>query len=192
MSSLVLNGDTSGSVTVTVPAVAGTNSVTLPAAAGTVMVSGNMPAFSAYMSANQSLSNATSTLMQFNTKFFDTGSCFNNTGSTVTLNGISVPAYSFAPNVSGYYMVTGNLAGPSSMVGNTASLLGKNVTSGYQYLGSVGNISGGIQAVGSTLVYLNGTSDYVYITGYQSTGGAALIYSGISGSIFSAYLVRTA
>jgi len=48
MSSMILNGDTSGAITVTVPAVAGTNTVTIPAAAGTVMVSGNMPTFSYY------------------------------------------------------------------------------------------------------------------------------------------------
>jgi hypothetical protein len=39
MGSLVLTGDTSGSVTVAVPAVAGTNTATFPAATGTVIVS---------------------------------------------------------------------------------------------------------------------------------------------------------
>ena len=40
MSSVVLSGDTSGSVTLTVPAVAGTNTVTVPAGTGTVAVQG--------------------------------------------------------------------------------------------------------------------------------------------------------
>ena len=40
MGSLVLTGDTSGSVTVAVPAVAGTNTATFPAATGTVVISG--------------------------------------------------------------------------------------------------------------------------------------------------------
>ena len=39
MSSIVLSGDTSGTVTVSVPAVAGTNTATLPAATGTVLLS---------------------------------------------------------------------------------------------------------------------------------------------------------
>jgi microcystin-dependent protein len=39
MSSVVISGDTSGTVTVTVPAVAGTNTITLPASTGTVMFS---------------------------------------------------------------------------------------------------------------------------------------------------------
>jgi hypothetical protein len=39
MSSVVISGDTSGTVTVTVPAVAGTNTVTIPASTGTVLLS---------------------------------------------------------------------------------------------------------------------------------------------------------
>ena len=37
MSSLILNGDTSGSVTFQVPAVAGTNTITIPATTGTLV-----------------------------------------------------------------------------------------------------------------------------------------------------------
>ena len=40
MSSVVLSGDTSGTVTVTVPAIAGSNTVTVPAGTGTVAVQG--------------------------------------------------------------------------------------------------------------------------------------------------------
>ena len=40
MSSVVLSGDTSGTVTITVPAVAGSNTVTVPAGTGTVAVQG--------------------------------------------------------------------------------------------------------------------------------------------------------
>jgi hypothetical protein len=40
MSSVIISGDTSGTVTVTVPAVAGTNTVTIPAGTGTIAVQG--------------------------------------------------------------------------------------------------------------------------------------------------------
>jgi hypothetical protein len=43
MASIVLNGDTSGSVTLSPPAVAGTNTITLPAATGTAVVTGTTP-----------------------------------------------------------------------------------------------------------------------------------------------------
>ena len=36
-----------------------------------------------------------------NNEIFDQGGCYNNTGSTVTLNGLSAPAYSFCPNKAG-------------------------------------------------------------------------------------------
>jgi hypothetical protein len=50
MASLVLNGNTSGSVTISSPAVSGTTTLTLPVQTGTVMANGlNGPAFSAYL-----------------------------------------------------------------------------------------------------------------------------------------------
>lgn len=39
MSSIVVSGDTSGTVTLTVPAVAGTNTITAPALTGNMLVS---------------------------------------------------------------------------------------------------------------------------------------------------------
>ena len=77
---------------------------------GTVMVSGNMPAFSAYQGTTQSVSASTPTNMTISIKEFDTATAFNNTASTVTLNGLSVPAYAFMPPVAGYYQVNGQVA----------------------------------------------------------------------------------
>ncbi len=45
MASIVVNGDTSGAVTLSAPAVAGTVTVTLPSASGTMAVSGGSPSF---------------------------------------------------------------------------------------------------------------------------------------------------
>jgi hypothetical protein len=42
MSSVVISGDTSGSITLSAPAVAGTNTITLPASAGTVALTNSM------------------------------------------------------------------------------------------------------------------------------------------------------
>src|SRR6056300_498996 len=57
----------------------------------------NYPAFSAQLSADQTVSSATFTKVEIDSETFDSDGCYNNTGSTVTLNGISVPSYSFAP-----------------------------------------------------------------------------------------------
>ena len=93
MSSLVINGDTSGSITLAAPAVAGASTYTLPAATGTVMVSGNMPAFSAYSNANQSITAGVTTKVALQLEVFDTANAFDTTN------------YRFTPQVAGYYQV---------------------------------------------------------------------------------------
>lgn len=184
MASIVLNGDTSGSVTVSPPAVAGTQTVTLPAASGVLQVSGNMPTFAAYQSSAQTLAATTSTLLQMQTEEWDTAGAFNNTGSTVTLNGISVPAYAFAPPVAGYYQV--NSAWSTSLGDTLYITIYKNGT-----LYKTGTILGG--SLGPTVgvtVYLNGTSDYIQSYGWCL--GGRTINTGISSTYFQAIMVRSA
>jgi hypothetical protein len=61
------------------------------------------PYFSATNSGTQDLTSGTTANIVFQTEIIDSDGCFNNTGNSVTLNGISTDANSFAPNVSGYY-----------------------------------------------------------------------------------------
>jgi hypothetical protein len=168
MSSLVLSGDTSGTITVAVPAVAGSNTATLPAATGTVMVSGNMPAFSAYLSANQNITSTVITKVTLDTEEYDTAGCFNNTGSTVTLNGLSVPSYSFCPNVAGYYQVSAQLryAVSGGAIGSAFANFVKNGSPIYRFNElTAGSYTSGLSVIGSALIYLNGTGDYISIEG---------------------------
>ena len=67
------------------------------------------PSFFAYPDGNDSISDSTTTVVQHDVERYDTGGCYNNTGSTVTLNSLSVPAYSFCPNVAGKYFVYGHI-----------------------------------------------------------------------------------
>jgi hypothetical protein len=187
MSSVVISGDTSGAVTLTVPAVAGTRTATLPAATGTVMVSGNMPAFAAYIS-TQSISADTLTKMAYDNKFFDTASCYNNTGSTVG----GIPAYSFLPNVAGYYQVSMScyFSGYAA-TGFVGISIGKNGTT-YCEVQRV-NIASGVIG-GAGLVYLNGTTDYLSGYFYAANNNGTTLVSN-NGSVFSnlsAALVRGA
>lgn len=193
MSSLVLSGDTSGTVTVTVPAVAGTNTVTIPAVTGTAMVSGNMPTFSAYAT-SQTISSSTPTNITYTTEEFDTANCFNNTGSTVTLNGLSVPAYAFCPPVAGYYQINGQVCyNAVSSSRYCYIIIYKNGNQWKQGsfcpLNSADYAAVNVQAV----VYLNGTGDYVQIySGQNSTGSVGTIVAGVSYTHFSACMLRTA
>ena len=67
----------------------------------------NTPSFFAHRngSGNQSISENTQTKVQMDQEVYDVGGCYNATGSTVTLNSISVPSYAFAPNEAGKYFI---------------------------------------------------------------------------------------
>jgi hypothetical protein len=176
---MVLSGDTSGSVTVTVPAVSGTNTATLPAATGTVMVSGNMPAFNATTSASQSVGQTTWTKIQFNTKNFDTNTNFS------TVN------YRFTPTVSGYYQLNGGctLTGSATTGGIQIALVVNGVT---YYRGNrlPCVASQDIQAVVSNVLYFNGSTDYVELYIYQFS--AVTLTTDQNNCYFSGVLTRTA
>jgi hypothetical protein len=154
---------------------------------GTVMVSGNMPTFSAYQNTNQSYSSGVVALVNFQEKNWDTAGAFNNTASTVTLNGLSVPAYAFCPNVAGYYQVN-LMVRTNNSNAEAQSNIYKNGSAWCA--GSAINITSGTQSGtgSSSIVYLNGTSDY--IQGYVYTGSAGTGSSGNQSTQFSAILVR--
>lgn len=176
--SLVLPGATSGAVTIDVPAVAGTNAITLPAKTGNVAVDG--PAFSAYQSTVQSISNNTFTKVQFQTEEFDTASCYDNATN-----------YRFTPNVAGYYQVSANvtLGGASGVQYTTVYKNGAR----YRESSTIQN-GGAINCTVSELMYLNGSTDYIEVFCYQSSGSSqgTLNYGNTFGPYFQAIMVRGA
>jgi hypothetical protein len=183
MSSLTILGDTSGSVVLQAPAVSGSTTLTLPAATGTVMVSGNMPAFSAYLNANQSVSSATWTKIQINTKEWDTATCF------------STSTYRFTPNVAGYYQFNGNTSNASGGGARVILALYKNgslARFGNDLGLPSGNWASGISPIVSAQIYCNGTTDYVELYLYDS--GGQTVNGGNAGatSYFQGYLTRSA
>jgi hypothetical protein len=181
MSSVVISGDTSGAITVAAPAVAGTNTATLPAATGTVMVSGNMPAFSAYASSNQSIANNTAVKIQLNTEVFDTANCFDSTTN-----------YRFTPTVAGYYQINAAiLYNTGSSTGTCQAKLWKN---GADYKTNYGSYTS--QTIFGTsvcdVVYMNGTTDYLELYTAQSSGGTQTTAANSLQIYMSGCLVRTA
>jgi hypothetical protein len=154
MSSIVVSGDTSGAVTLAVPAVAGTNTVTIAAQTGTINVAG--PTFSAYQSSAQTLTSNVSAKIQYQTEEWDTASCFDSTTN-----------YRFTPTVAGYYQINAGIQVASSYC-QCILFIYKN-GSRYKDLANYGG-SGG--AYGSATVYCNGSTDYIEIYGNLSTGQA--------------------
>jgi hypothetical protein len=181
MSSVVISGDTSGSVTLAAPAVAGSTTLTLPAATGTVMVSGNMPAFSATTTTAQSFSNNTFTKAQLNIETFDTNSNYDNATN-----------YRFTPTVAGYYQINGNIAFSGSASGFVQVGIYKN--GGIFIQGSMGsnNTAVGGQANASAVIYFNGSTDYVEFYAWQGSGGALALNPGTGQNTFSGAMIRSA
>lgn len=184
MSSIVISGDSSGSVALTVPTVAGSNTITIAAQTGTLNAAG--PAFSAYRNATQTLTNGVATKAQLNTETFDTNNNFDSTTN-----------YRFTPTVAGYYQINGGvLIEYSSSNGSIAYCSiyknGSEYNRGPMYYAAVG----GQNAQGSTVsavVYFNGSTDYVefYVRGDSQAGAGTITTT--SGSVFcyfSGALVR--
>ena len=175
---VALSGDTSGNLIIQS---AGVNVATFTSTGMVTNV--GAPTFSAYAGAGTSLSNGAFTKIAFNTESFDIGSCYNNTGSTVTLNGISTPSYSFAPNVAGYYIITANCY-VGAVGGSTNTTCGIYKNGGAYGFGSGSSSTSNTYFTVSHVVYLNGTSDYVsfqlYWTGAGSStdSGSAYIFTG--------------
>ena len=113
-----------------------------------------------------------------NNEIFDQGGCYNNTGSTVTLNGLSVPAWSFCPNRAGKYLVFGGatiyyqnstLRWGNIKIGGSATAAG-NARSGHD---SSANYGYSMNPSVSDIVQLNGTGNYVTINARGYAGGSA-------------------
>jgi hypothetical protein len=155
---------------------------------------GAAPVFGAYNSSiTTSIPSGTYTLNPFNTEYFDVGGCFNNTNGTVTLNGLSVPAYAFCPNVAGYYQINGSTAVYSGTSGKLFPAIYKN-GSAYVNGNEIGFSASVTEAVGSVncILYLNGTGDYVQLYCWHSIGTTQSIDYGSSGNWFNGSMVRSA
>jgi hypothetical protein len=152
MSSVVISGDTSGSITLAAPAVSGTNTATLPAATGTVMVSGNMPAFSVYLGANQGFTSGVTTKILLDTEVFDTN---NNFASS-----------RFTPTVAGYYQINGKARITGTTQTDSTVSIYKN---GSQLIIGTYTATGLAFSIVSAIVYLNGSTDYIELYGTATT-----------------------
>lgn len=174
--SLVLQSSGGGSVTLQEPTTASNYTITVPASTATMAIDG--PAFSAYLSANQNISNFTSTKIALNTEIFDTANAFDSTTN-----------YRFTPQVAGYYQV--NLStgiGGTSVVRAFCSIY-KN---GSEYCRGTDINSLLYGVVVSSLIYLNGSTDYIEFYGFISATSGNNFTGGQAFTQASAALVRSA
>ena len=141
------------------------------------------PAFEAYLSADQSISHATPTKVQFNTERFDTDGCYDNSTN-----------YRFTPTTAGkYYIYTNvNLATGDYNIYSVRLYIYKNGTA-YMHTGSVYNTSTALAIATSisNTIDMNGTTDYIEIYGYvEAHGGTGEKFeNNDKGTYFGAYRI---
>ena len=202
MSSIEVAGDTSGSITISAPLVAGSGTLTLPVATDTLIgkattdtltnktltaptITGATitvaataaPAFSAYNNAAQTVTSSTYTKVNLQLEEFDTASCFDNATN-----------YRFTPTVAGYYQVNGQIS--YNYTALTRSIIGiyKN-GAGFKF----GTDGTNIQNTVSALIYMNGSTDYIELYGWISGTGTLQFANDTSKSTyFQASMVRSA
>ena len=187
MASITLVGDTSGTVTLTVPAVAGTNTVTVPAGTGTVAVQGvstNIVSGTAVASTSGTAIDFTSipSWVKRITVMFNGVSTSGTSPTQIQLGAGSVDATSYVANVmstqaavstsggtTGFYLtVSVNVSAATAVQGSfVLTLLGSNTWTGVGSLArDTGNNTMFFSAGSKTL---SGTLDRVRITTVNGT-----------------------
>ena len=186
MSSIAITGGATGTgvFSLLAPSTSTNRTLTLPDVTATLLstatpgVPVNGPAFSAYLSANQSVTSDTNVKIAFNTEEFDTNNCYDNTTN-----------YRFTPTVAGYYQVDGVLSCRSATSVTRFNIqLWKNGAI-FKWGGDI--LGAGYKVNVSTLVYLNGSTDYIEL--YSAvTAGTAQFTGDQNSTFFQAFLARSA
>ena len=142
-------------------------------------IQSKQPAFSAYLGSNQSLSNATFTKIQLNTENFDTDSCYDNSTN-----------YRFTPNVAGYYQVnfSARIFGQTSPTTYVWSIY-KNGASVHE-LNINTNLSTYDARSISSVLYMNGSTDYLEFYCYIAASGTRTVEAGSAYTLASAILIK--
>jgi len=146
----------------------------------------NTPAFEAYLSSTQSISDGTTTKVNIDTENFDTNSNFASNR--------------FTPTVAGKYFIYGSTVGYAGAVSDLVSSQAMIYKNGSYHAGGEENYNTNLiqrsYNTVSTIVDMNGSSDYVELYGYVngSSGGGEEFYvqSGLAKcNLFGGYRIGT-
>ena len=188
MSQVKIQGNASGTgaFTIAAPNSNTDRTLTLPDNTGTILTTAtpgvpvNGPAFSAYATAAQTISNGVFTQAQFGAEEFDTANCFTSNA--------------FTPTVAGYYQVNFmvTFSAVTTVSRYIASIYKNGTTTGRQYDSDI-DTAATFFVSGSKLIYCNGSTDvltlYVYM---QGTGTLTTGSNDTNTNYFQAFLARAA
>lgn len=133
------------------------------------------PKFAAYAASNQTFNSNTATLMQFATEEFDTGSYYASNR--------------FTPKVAGYYQINARVSFNMTATTTGAWVAIYKNGSAYRYGNQDTPINDCARNVAS-VVYFNGSTDYVEIYGYVfDNAGAPNTVSGVAETYFNGSFV---
>jgi hypothetical protein len=175
----VLGTPSSGTLTncTSLPIVAGTTGTLTVARGGTGVTV--QPKFSAHSAVTQNVTSATWTKVTLGTENFDTNSNFATSR--------------FTPTVAGYYMLTGTIRanpGASSTANTSICSVYKNGSEVQRGNEAIGSGTGYQQPTVTTILYMNGSTDYVELYGYISTNaGTPSFY--YDSDVLSSYFTGT-
>lgn len=164
-------------MTITLNASTASGLVVTPDNSGNIVLQYNgvaAPTFAAYRNGDQSISSSTWTKVQLNTEEWDTANCFDSTTN-----------YRFTPTVAGYYQINGGFyAGASGTITRIIIGIYKNGSiyklGNYMAPATADSLRG--VAVVSSVVYFNGTTDYVELYGYIT--GTGPVFAGDSAQVY--------
>lgn len=138
-----------------------------------------VPAFRAYLSADQSVTTSTFNLVELDTVSFDTNSFFNTS------------THIYTPQIAGYYFFRSmNYCAGTNVVTALAGIYKNDNAYNYNILRGI-TTSSGLSVECSSFVYLNGSTDYVSLYGYITGTSPVLKYFGLEATcILEGFLVR--
>ena len=165
----------------------GGNSIITSDGAGNVTVNAAAmkmtPAFEAYLSADQTVSDAVDTKIQINTEVFDTDNCYDNSTN-----------YRFTPTSAGKYFVYGGVRANSTIASGIRDATLRIYKNGSSYRMSDWRFANNdIQRAGlsvNAIIDFNGSSDYVELfLNINDLGGTSSANSDEKATFFGAYKI---
>jgi len=167
----------------TITTSSGSGNITIPSG---VTLKNNTPAFEAFLSSNQSVSDGVDTKVQIDTEVFDTDGMYDSSTN-----------YRFTPTVAGKYFVYGSTVGYAGAVTDLVASKVMIYKNGSYYAGSETNYNGNfIQRSYNTVcsvIEMNGSTDYLELYGFvNGNSGGSEAFSNAIGSksnLFGAYKI---